>query len=383
MAAPAVILAMVTGGYVAFDGDGAPVRAAASRAVAESQPPTTTSSPLRTATLAFGGDILIHSGVWRAAAVAGDHDFSPMLAPIAPRLSSADLAICHLEGTLARPGEELSGYPRFRAPTHLATDLAEAGFDGCSLASNHALDYGEDGVRATLDAFDAAGLARTGTARLAEGRQPAVYDADGIRVAHLSYTDGFNGLERPAGKDWMIDRIDPPRILADARAAREAGAELVVVSLDWGDEYVNEVTAEQQRVADALAADAGAIDLVVGHHAHVVQPISKVGSMWVVWGMGNLLSDSSPQCCTTEATDGVVVTVTIGNTEPGGPVGVTGMEFTPTWNERDAYRVLPAEAELAAQNDAWLTDALKASLDRTTAHVLSMGGAELGITRSP
>ena len=88
------------------------------------------------------------------------------------------------------------------------------------------------------------------------------------------------------------------------------------MSLHWGNEYVHEVVAAQQTVADALAADVGAVDLVVGHHAHVVQPISKVGSMWVVWGMGNLLSNNSPKCCTTEATDGVVVTVTIGDTAP-------------------------------------------------------------------
>ena len=156
-----------------------------------------------------------------------------------------------------------------------------------------------------------------------------------------------------------------------------------MVSLHWGNEYVHEVVAAQQQVADALAADAGAIDLVVGHHAHVVQPISKVGSMWVVWGMGNLLSSNSPRCCTTDATDGVIVTVTVGDTSPGGPAGVTGVIFTPTWNERATYRVLPAEATLAAQTDPALVDALNASVSRTTAHIMGLGGAALGVTRAP
>ena len=347
-------------------------------------PPTTTTTapPLRSATVAFGGDVLIHSGVWSAADTGAGYDFSPMLAPIAPRLTEADLAICHLEVTLARPEQALSSYPRFRAPGTLATDLAEAGFDGCSVASNHALDFGEQGVVATLDGLDAAGLAHAGTARAPDGRVPAFYDAGGIRVAQLSYTYGFNGFVRPAGKEWLVDQIDPGVILADARAARAAGAELVVVSLHWGSEYVHEVVGAQQAVADALAADAGAVDLVVGHHAHVVQPISKVGSMWVVWGLGNLLSNNSPRCCTTEATDGVVVTVTIGDTAPGGPVGVTGMAFTPTWNERGGFRVLPAEATLAAGTEPGLTGDLQASLDRTTGHLLSLGGAELGVTRT-
>ena len=188
---------------------------------------------------------------------------------------------------------------------------------------------------------------------------------------------------RPADKDWLVNQIDPALILADARAARAGGAELVIVSLHWGNEYTHEVVAAQQVVADALAADAGAVDLIVGHHAHVVQPISKVGSMWVVWGMGNLLSSNSPRCCTREATDGVVVDVTIGDTEPGGPVQVTGMTFTPTWNERDTYRVLPAEATLATQTDEALTDDLAASLDRTTAYILSLGATDLGVTRDP
>jgi poly-gamma-glutamate capsule biosynthesis protein CapA/YwtB (metallophosphatase superfamily) len=377
-----VLVLTVTGGRVVFDGD-APLETAASTRSSAALAATTTEAPRREATLVFGGDILVHSGVWDAAATGAGYDFSSMLAPIAPRLSEADVAICHLEVTLARAGEALSSYPRFRAPTELATDLAEAGFDGCSVASNHALDFGEPGVVATLDAMDAAGLAHAGTARAPEARQPAIYTADGIAVAHLSYAYGFNGFERPAGKEWLVDQIDPALILADARAARVAGAELVIVSMHWGDEYVHEVVAAQQTVADALAGDAGAVDLVVGHHAHVVQPISKVGSMWVVWGMGNLLSDNTPRCCTTEATDGVVVNVSIADMAPGGPVAVTGMTFTPTWNERDTHRVLPAEATLAAQTEEALTDQLQVSLDRTTAHILSLGANDLGVTRDP
>jgi poly-gamma-glutamate synthesis protein (capsule biosynthesis protein) len=343
---------------------------------------TTTAPPLRRATIAFGGDVLIHSNVSTAAQTPEGHDFSPMLAPIARRITGADLAICHLEVTLNRASEPLSGYPRFRAPRELAADLAEAGFDGCSVASNHALDFGESGVVATLDALDDAGLAHVGTARSPEGRVPALYEANGIQVAQLSYAYGFNGFTRPAGKEWLVDQIDPTLILADARAARAAGAELVVVSLHWGNEYVHDVVAAQQAVADALASESGVVDLVVGHHAHVVQPISKVGSMWVVWGMGNLLSANSPRCCTTEATDGVVVTVTVGDRAPGGPVGVTGVAFTPTWNERSTYRVLPVAETLAAGTDAAHTTDLEASLYRTTAHILALGGSDLGVTRA-
>jgi len=302
-----------------------------------------------------------------------------MLAPIAAQLTAADLAVCHLEVTLARPGDPLSTYPRFRAPRQLAANLAAAGFDGCSVASNHALDFGEPGVVATLEALDEAGLQHAGTARSPEeDTRPALYEAGGIQVAQLSYAYGFNGLTRPAGKEWLVDQIDPALILADAQAARTAGAELVVVSLHWGSEYKQEVVAAQQEVADALAAVPGAVDLVVGSHAHVVQPISKVGEMWVVWGMGNLLSDNTPKCCREETTDGVVVTVSIGDVATG--VGVTGIAFTPTWNERDTFRVLPAAATLAAgTTERALAADLRESFQRTSSAILALGGPELGV----
>lgn len=327
---------------------------------------TTTDAPRRSATIAFGGDVLIHQPVWEAARVNGGHDFGPMLEPIAPILTGADLAICHLEGTLARPGESFTGYPRFRAPTSLATDLAEAGFDGCSTASNHSLDHGESGVVATLDALEQAGLGHAGTARSAEeAGSLRRYDAGGIAVGHLSYSYGFNGLRAPSGKEWLANPIDPDRILADAAAQRAAGAELVVASLHWGNEYAHGITAEQQAVAEALAAVPGAVDLVIGHHAHVVQPISKVGDLWVVWGLGNLLSNNSPRCCTVVATDGLVVTVDVGDREDRGGVEVRSITYTPTWNERQGFRVLPAGEALLAGTDPALAEALRASWTRT------------------
>jgi poly-gamma-glutamate synthesis protein (capsule biosynthesis protein) len=332
--------------------------------------------------MAFSGDVLIHSGVWKAADTGAGYDFSPMLAPVATQLSAADVAICHLEVTLARPEDALSSYPRFRAPRELAANLASAGFDGCSVASNHALDFGEQGVGATLTALDEAGLQHAGTARTPEeDAHPALYDVDGIAVAQLSYAYGFNGFVEPAEKPWLVDQIDPAVILADAQAARAAGAELVIVSMHWGNEYTHGVVEAQQTVADALAAAPGTVDLIVGHHAHVVQPISKVGDMWVVWGMGNMLSSNAPGCCTAEATDGVIVTVTVGDLgatrrDPG----IKGVTFTPTWNERTTYRVLPAAETLATGTvPPDLAAALRTSYERTFGHILSLGGADFGV----
>lgn len=337
--------------------------------------PTTTTAAPRSARVLFGGDVLIHQPVWEAAAVGGGHDFSPMLAPIEPLVAGADLALCHLEVTLARPGEALSGYPRFRAPAALAADLADAGFDGCSVASNHALDHGEGGVVATLDGLAAAGLGHAGTARSPEeDLEAARYEPGGIAVAHLSYAYGFNGFAPPAGKEWLVDAIDPAVILGDAARARAEGAEVVVVSLHWGNEYVHEVTDAQRAVAEALAAEVGAVDLVIGHHAHVVQPISRVGDLWVVWGLGNMLSNNSPSCCTTAATDGLLVSATFADRPDGSGVALTDLAYTPIWNERSGYRVLPAAEAVADGVDPALAASLRASYERTVGHVLALVG---------
>ncbi len=203
---------------------------------------------------------------------------------------------------------------------------------------------------------------------------------DGITVAQLSYAYWFNGFVEPTDKPWLADQIDPAVILADSQAARAAGAEVVVVSMHWGNEYAHGVVEAQQEVADALAAVPGAVDLIVGHHAHVVQPISKVGDLWVVWGMGNMLSSNAPRCCLDEATDGVIVTVTIGDLTAGGDVGVKGVVFTPTWNERDTFRVLPAAETLAAGGGTGdLAADLRASFERTAGHILSLAGADVGV----
>ena len=121
------------------------------------------------------------------------------------------------------PAVELPAVPTPRA--RWRRNLASAGFDGCSVSSNHALDFGEQGVVATLDRARR-GRPRSTPAPRGPPRRtlsPRTYDVDGIAVAQLSYAYGFNGYVEPAGKPWLVDQIDPAVILADAQAARAAG----------------------------------------------------------------------------------------------------------------------------------------------------------------
>ncbi|MCX6531791.1 MAG: CapA family protein, partial [Actinobacteria bacterium] len=144
-------------------------------------------------TIAVSGDTLPHSPLWRGAqrnaAANGDttgYDFRPMFALVKPILSSVDLAICHLETPIAPADEELSTYPFFGVPIEITDALADAGYDRCSTASNHAMDRGTRGIDTTLDALDRVGISHTGMARTPIEIEPNVFEVNGIKVAHMS-----------------------------------------------------------------------------------------------------------------------------------------------------------------------------------------------------
>ncbi|MFB8018308.1 CapA family protein [Streptomyces rubiginosohelvolus] len=253
-------------------------------------------------TLLAAGDVLPHSSVIdQAAADAGGagYDFAPMLAGVAPVVSGADLAFCHMETVYGKEGGPYTGYPSFKSPPEIATALRTTGFDSCSTASNHTLDDGAEGVRRTLDALDEAGVRHAGSARTAaEAARPTILPAGpgkgAAKVAHLAYTYGTNDIPLPAGRPWTVNVTDERKIVEEARAARRAGADVVVLSTHWGTEWQDEPDAQQRELAERLTAstDRGRpdIDLIIGTHAHVPQAYEKVNGTWVVYGMGDQIA---------------------------------------------------------------------------------------------
>jgi poly-gamma-glutamate capsule biosynthesis protein CapA/YwtB (metallophosphatase superfamily) len=321
-------------------------------------------------TLIASGDVLTHGAVLEQARAYGrrvgqPYDFRPMFADLRSIVAGADLAVCHLEVPLSRTGKDISSWPAFDAPPQLAAALRWAGYDACSTASNHSMDQGPQGVTATLEVMDAAGLRHAGMARTAnEAHQSTILQVRGLRVGLLSYTYGLNSGRLPADRPWLVKTIDPRRIVADARAARQAGAQFVVVLLHWGQEYQSTPTPFQRQLARRLLA-APELDLIVGHHVHVVQPIQRVGSKWVAYGMGNSLSNQTPACCAAGAQDGVLVKVTIN--EHAGRLRVRQVRYVPTWVEHPSFRIRPVLTALANPRLGTATRrALQASRDRTT-----------------
>lgn len=326
-------------------------------------------------TIIAGGDVLPHLPVHVSArAEGGGYDFSPVLAGTDAWVSGADLALCHLEVPLTLPGERPAGYPVFAADAHLATDLREQGWDGCSTASNHSVDKGASGVVATLDALDAAGLGHVGTARSApEAAAPAQYVLERagreLVVAHLSATYGTNGMPIPAAAPWSVTLIDGADLVARATAARAAGADLVIVSMHAGVEYSTPATPEQVELATLLASS-GQVDLVLGHHAHVTQPTALLPGgpdgqgMWVAYGLGNYVSNQDTDCCVAGTESGLLVTATV--TQPaGGAARVTGFEWTAITVDRLGKHALVALPDVVAAGTGTLSTAeLTARHDR-------------------
>jgi hypothetical protein len=335
-------------------------------------------------TLVASGDVLPHSSIIdRARFDAGGsgYDFRPMLAGIRSVVSRADLALCHMETVYGANGD-YTGYPTFKSPPEVAQALAATGYDGCSTASNHSLDDGSGGIRRTLDALDRVGVRHAGSARTeAEARTVTVLRAGSAKVAHLAYTYDTNGLPLPKGQPWAVDLMDEKKILADARAARKAGADVVVVSLHWGTEWQDEPDEQQVALArDLTAARTGGrpdVDLILGTHAHVPQAYEKVNGTWVVYGMGDQIAGEMFN--NEGAQDPRGNQSTLGRftfappARPGGRWQVTKAEFVPQMFDVDAGRAVNLNQAIAQGAD------LEGVRDRIREVVLSRGAAKDGL----
>ncbi len=342
-----------------------------------SAPAAGAAEPPRSFTVAAAGDILIHGRVADFAHqyAGGDgYDFTPMLTPIEPWISEADLAICHLESALSVDDTHLSFEPYvYVAPYEIVDAIAAAGYDDCSLASNHATDGGERGIREAIEVFDSRGMPHTGTGCSEDERLPNKYEVNGVIVGHISYTYGVNGSSRLG--ECVVNVIDADAILADAAWARAQGAEFVIVSLHWGAERNPPPTPQQQALAEILLTSTD-VDLILGHHAHVIQPIDWIGNKLVVYGMGNHLSNQNPvygpDYYATE--DGVVVHLTV-TEQPDGSFATSDVQFTPTWVNWHGYDILPVAFSLAYGPEE-LHSYLEASWQHTVSRFTMLTDAE-------
>ena len=353
----------------------------------------TTDDPARPVeiTLAATGDILAHSTLnrsasWYAGGAEGAYDYSPMFADVAPLLTEADLALCHLETPLSPDNTNLSvpDTLSFNTPRQMADALAGAGIDGCDFASNHTMDRGVAGIAATEQVLRDAGMGYAGPqAEQSRAGEAEIYDVEpgdggaAARVAHLAYTytypnSGTPTTDIPQEAPWLEQASWPvlgsEGIVEQARAAQDAGADFVVVSMHWGQEYQAQPTQDQTRIARDLL-ESGAVDLILGTHAHVIQPCEQVSGRHVIYGLGNFLSNQSPQTNVNlipATQEGMVALATLRRDADG--VVTTALSYQPTRVEISPEIVPSHIIRLATQQTAPET------WERTTATVDLMGG---------
>jgi poly-gamma-glutamate capsule biosynthesis protein CapA/YwtB (metallophosphatase superfamily) len=340
---------------------------------AERAPAAPSSPPAESFTLVATGDVLVHQDRALTAGAEqpdGSYDFSGVFAPVAGLIGDADLAICHLETPVAPAGGPYRGYPSFAVQPEIVDALAGAGYDLCSTASNHSLDDGTAGLVRTLDALDAAGIGHTGTYRTgAEALEPTLVEAGGVSVGHVAGTFGLNGVPLPAGQEWSVDVAEVPDVsgmLAAAARVRAAGAAVVVASLHCCIEYRNDPTDAQVAAVEALLASPD-VDLVIGHHAHVVQPFERIAGEWAAYGLGNHIAEHAARGHPTEDSVAARFTFTRGD---DGRFRVSRAEAVPLTIDLGADRVTvrPADAE---------------TFDRVSEVLGRRGGVATGLSVAP
>ena len=255
-------------------------------------------------TVGYAGDVLMHMPVLSSTPGASG-DITDNVAAETPWVEGLDLALCGMEVPVA-PDGVYSGFPTFGAPSEVVGALARSGWDGCATASNHSADRGEEGVVATLDALDSHGLGHAGTYRSREDASVpfALYELERggrtVTVAQISTTMGLNGLDDPTG--YSVSLNDVGAITKAATSARAAGADLVVVHSQLGEEYETTPNDAQVSYAQALA-DSGQVDILFGAHPHVPQPAEKLSGgvkgkgMWVSYSAGNYISSQDESYC--------------------------------------------------------------------------------------
>lgn len=288
--------------------------------------------------LIMAGDALIHSSVYDDAYDDGEYNFDKMLSLIKPIVKEHDLAFYNQETILGGTKLGLSSYPSFNSPQEVGEAFTNAGFNIVSLANNHTLDRGRSAIISSNNYWKTKKdvLVNGSSNSLEERNNIKIKEMNGVKYTLLAYTTTTNGIK--SDKSYYVNIYSEQQVKKDIQKVRDQ-VDLLLVSMHWGEEYSTDVTQEQEKIANYLS-NLG-VDIIIGHHPHVIEPIDYIDDTLVIYSLGNFLSGQ-------EGLDrriGLMVSVDIEKDEKGISIGNPTAFLTYTYykssNVKTNFKVYP------------------------------------------
>ncbi len=233
------------------------------------------------------GDVLIHESVYKDALQPdGTYDFHSMFTDVMPIIKKYDLKFCNQESTIGGTALGISGYPSFNSPDEIGDEIVNLGFNLISLANNHAMDKGEDAINYSNSYWSTKDVITAGSYPSMEERNKVkTYEQNGIKYAFFAYTTTLNGS---LNKDYLVNMYSAAKAKEDIEKIKDK-VDVIIVSMHWGEEYTNTPTESQKQIAEYLSSLG--VNLIIGHHPHVVQPVTYVNDTLVIYSLGNFISN--------------------------------------------------------------------------------------------
>lgn len=338
------------------------------------------------------GDVLCHNtNFWDAYDASTDsYDFSYVFEDIEKYFSSADIAVGTIETSFAGKEAGYSNYPTFNSPEELATDLKELGYDVMAMATNHCLDKGYKGLVSTIEELDKAGIKHIGTYKSEEdSKEILIQDVKGIKMAFLNYTYGTNGIPIPAGKEYSVNLIDKDKIKADIEKAKKLNADVICVNMHWGEEYRQTATQEQEELADFLFQNG--VDLILGSHTHVLEPMEKrtvtladgtKKDGFVIYSLGNFMSGQNANY----TRQSVILDIQLTKKGKDNTISIDSVKYTPIYmyniyagKSMNRFKIMDIEEEIKKydEGDTTIGTQLYNTLVSELDHVYKVVGNEI------
>ena len=253
------------------------------------------------------GDNLIHDKIYKEASKNANYngyDFKPIYENIKKIVSNYDIGYYNQETILGGSDIGVSSYPSFNSPYEVGDDMLDAGFNLVSLATNHTLDRGEKAVLNSRNYWNSKSnvLAVGSYSSTEERNEVHVEEANGITYTMLNYTYGTNGIKVPTGKEYLVNvwpctgnnpdtdtkyQEYKSTVKEDIDRVRDK-VDVLIVAMHWGVEYTHEPTRYEKDMAQFLS-DNG-VDVIIGTHPHVIQPVTYINNTLVIYSLGNLIS---------------------------------------------------------------------------------------------